>query len=203
MIPQWDVAIEVTAATPNVAGDLDGDLRLSPWVTNLGHIAIRPGDWDLAAETVAFEARMVAEADEASSDESTFEDALQRAEADSVDAEWAGLDLGVAGLVMTLNAAGFATATSCRKHPREPWAAYPFVLATGDDDRIAVLRPLVAEAGAGASPGAPGEGFGIYARAVTPLMALATLILRERATFAEMPTTIGWDEDAYEAETGW
>lgn len=203
VIPSWDVSVDVNVTVPNIAGDLDADLRLHPWVINQDHFPIRPGDWDVTEATIAAEAAVVANADEHTETFDEFEAMLQAAERDGIGEDWYGLDLGVAGLVMALNAAGFATASSCRKHPADPWADCPFVIATGDVDRIALLRPLALETSAGASDGPQGDGFGIYAASVRPLMALALLIVKHRAVFDAIPAPIGWDQDAYEAETDW
>lgn len=203
VIPSWDVSVDVNVTVPNITGGLDADLRLHPWVINQDHMPIRPGDWDVAEATISTEADAVADADWRSATVDEFEELLQAAEEEGIEEDWYGLDLGVAGLVLALNAAGFATASSCRKHPAEPWADCPFVIATGDVERIAFLRPLVLEAGAGASDGPPGDGFGIYAPSVRALMTLAVLIVKQRSEFDLIPAPIGWDQAAYEAEAAW
>jgi len=201
VVPTWDLDLSVDAVEPNVGGTLDVDLRLHPWVANAAHFPLRPGDWEAATTTVAAEQVLVARADEGSHNSQEFEDLLDASEAEHSDDEWSGLDLGVAGLVLALNAAGFATASSCRRHVgRPPTGDGPFVFATGDADRIALLTPLVADAGAGLDQGALGEGFAVYATSLTALMRLASLVLRARRQFEALPETIGWDQDAYENE---
>jgi len=203
VVPRWSVSVDVAAITPNVTGDLDADLRLHPWVVNQEHFAIRPGDWDVAEATIAAEAAAVAAADAASSNNDEFEGHLVAAEANDDGQDWGGLDFGVAGLVMALNAAGFATASSCRKHPGHTWAEYPFVITTGEAIRVDALQPLIQRANAGGCVGPPGEGFGIYADSILPLMRLADLIMHTRSTFQALPTQIDWDQDAYDADADW
>lgn len=198
VLPRWAVEVSVEAVSPNVGGLLDAELRMRSWVANLDHFALRPGDWEVAESTLAEERRLVGEADEASADAHEFEDLLAASEDGQVDADWSGLDLGVAGLVLALNAAGFATASSCRQHPGgPPFGDGPFVFVTGDEARISVLVPLARAAGAGLEQGPPGEGFTIYASTVRELMQLAKLILDARATFEVFPETIAWDDEAY------
>lgn len=201
VLPAWDVDVSVEAVGPNVGGVLDIDLRLHPWVANVEHFPLRPGDWEAATQTVAAEQDLVARADGNSRTDREFEDALVALEDANPGEDWSGLDLGVAGLVLTLNAAGFATASSCRQHVgAAPFGDAPFVFATGDENRIALLTALVANAQAGLTPGRLGEGFVVYAATVGPLMRLATLIVENRDDFEALPETIGWDQDAYENE---
>jgi hypothetical protein len=55
-----------------------------------------------------------------------------------------GLELGVAGLVYALSAAGTYTAASCRGHPGEQaWSKCPVVLLAFDRSHARVLQPLV------------------------------------------------------------
>lgn len=199
VIPNWHVRADVDIVTPNVGGELDVDLRLRSWVANAEHIPIRPGDWDAATSTLTTERELVDQADRASDTPEQFEDLLADAQAEHVEDDWSPLDLGVAGLVMVLNAAGFATTSSCRVHAGgRPFGEYPFVIATGDEQRIAALQPLARQAGAGMSEGPQGEGFGLYAPTIRVLMELAALIADARSTFEDLPETIGWDQDAYE-----
>jgi len=201
VLPTWSVVVVVDDVSPNVGGTLDTDLRMRPWVANMDHFALRPGDWAVAEATVAHEAELVRQADHASSSDAEFEDALAEFEGEHFDADWSGLDLGVAGLVLALNAAGFATASSCRQHVGgQPFGDGPFVFLTGDVARIGLLVPLAVASGVGLEPGPPGEGFTVYAATIAELMTLAALILTEREEFQALPETIGWDQDAYEDE---
>ena len=196
VLPQWDASVTVDAVQPNMSGELDSDLRMQPWIENYDHLQIEPGDWESAVRTIQAERTLIDEADKASDSPADFEHHISTAQGG---AEWYGLDLGVAGLVMALNAAGFATASSCRQHVGVlGFGEYPFVSATGDLERIAALTPLVQSAGAGMSQAAPGQGFGIYANTVRELMKLAELIVKARPAFDTIPETIGWNSTCEE-----
>lgn len=60
------------------------------------------------------------------------------------------LELGVAGLVYALSAAGMYPAASCRGHPGpNQWSPFPVVMFAADRLRAEVLQPLVADNGCG------------------------------------------------------
>lgn len=70
-----------------------------------------------------------------------------------------GLDVGVAGLVYALSAAGAYPAASCRGHHGDhSWSDVPVVLFAIDQCRASVLAPLVRDAGCGfdIDPARPG-----------------------------------------------
>jgi hypothetical protein len=200
VVPTWQVDVSAESVSPNVRGQLEADLRMRAWVANAEHLALWPGDWDSAANALAKERELVAEADERSESAEQFEQLLTDAEAEHRDDESSPLDLGVAGLVLALNAAGFATASSCRQHVGgAPFGDCPFVYTTGDDRRIEVLLRLARDVGAGLTEGAPGEGFVVYGPTVRVLMSLAARIVDARWAFDALPQTIGWDPESYEA----
>jgi hypothetical protein len=67
------------------------------------------------------------------------------AEAEDDDVLLDGLEVGVAGLVYALAAAGAYPAASCRGHPGYAWSDWPVVLFAIDQCRANALAPLVRE----------------------------------------------------------
>ncbi|MGV8977265.1 MAG: hypothetical protein ACOH17_04405 [Cellulomonas sp.] len=193
MIPTFDVEVEVESVGPNMSG-LASDLRMRGWVANSAFVRLRPGDWDAAVRAVTEEALIISEADSRSTTTQEFERLVQDAEDGASDADWAGFDAGVAGLVFALNAAGFVTATSCRKHVDDPYGHYPHVIAACDAQRFRQLLPLVVEDGAGISD-EPSGGFGLYGPTVEPMMRLAALLVAHSSEFEALPETVPWEED--------
>ncbi|WP_298442890.1 hypothetical protein [Ferrimicrobium sp.] len=96
-----------------------------------------------------------------------------------------GLDLGVAGLVYGLAAAGFWTAASCRGHPGTyAWSDHPIVVFACDRHRVAVLQPLVEAAGCGLTTDEHREGMlAVVAESVEDTMALARMVADHRSEF--------------------
>jgi hypothetical protein len=61
-----------------------------------------------------------------------------------------GLEIGVAGLVYALSAAGTYTEASCRGHPgRHAWSNCPVVLVALDRPRAEILQPLIENSNCG------------------------------------------------------
>jgi hypothetical protein len=103
-----------------------------------------------------------------------------------------GLEVGVAGLVYTLSAAGIYPAASCRGHPgKHAWSDLPVAIIAVDRCRAHVLTPLVKDAGCGfdIDPARP-ELLAIYSRSIE-----CTLILAE-AVINSLPQFRSCDEDA-------
>ena len=91
-----------------------------------------------------------------------------------------GVDLGVAGLALTLAATGFMPVASCRGHAApHAWSTLPTVFFAGDHDRIALLEDVVIRSGCHLSDGS-GNGAGlvvVQAPSVLATMELADAIL--------------------------
>jgi len=90
-----------------------------------------------------------------------------------------GLDLGVAGLVYTLAAAGFYPAASCRGHATATaWSTRPVVLFASTDEAARLLQPMVVSTGCGFVDGS-GNGvlIGVEAPSAVQMIALARAIL--------------------------
>lgn len=101
-----------------------------------------------------------------------------------------GLDLGVAGLVFALAAAGFVTAASCRGHTGDrAWAEYPVVLFATDVEHMQVLQLLARNVGCGFAidPARPSL-MCVLGRSVRCMVKLAELIVSRLADFGEMNT---------------
>jgi len=96
-----------------------------------------------------------------------------------------GLELGVAGLVYALAAAGCWTASSCRGHPGEhAWSPRPVVFLTCDTYRANILQPLVESASCGFCVDVCRPNLlGLEAESVVELMNLAQLVIDTRRTF--------------------
>ncbi|MEV0269784.1 hypothetical protein AB0H43_13480 [Hamadaea sp. NPDC050747] len=92
------------------------------------------------------------------------------------------LDIGVAGLVYALSAAGYATCSSCRGHPgisRPPQVGFGT-----EPERLSHLIPYVERSGCGME--VSGGVAWIYSNSVTALHALAQMLFDHRAHFESM-----------------
>ncbi|MGH3218980.1 MAG: hypothetical protein ACRDPY_09780 [Streptosporangiaceae bacterium] len=90
-----------------------------------------------------------------------------------------GLDVGVAGLVYALSAAGAYPAASCRGHHGDhSWSHVPVVLFAIDRCRANVLAPLVREAGCGFEiDTARAELLVVYSASIEGTIALAEAVI--------------------------
>ena len=96
-----------------------------------------------------------------------------------------GLELGVAGLVYCLAAAGMYPAASCRGHPGpSAWSRAPVVLFATDRIRAELLVPLVRNSGCGFNIAqSRAELLVIESKSIEGTLDLADDLLRELATF--------------------
>jgi hypothetical protein len=104
--------------------------------------------------------------------------------------ELEGLEIGVAGLVYALAAAGMYPAASCRGHAdSNAWSASPVVFFAADRPHAEVLQPLVREAECGfeIDPARP-EMLVIASASVQETLALAKKILSAISNFTELDT---------------
>lgn len=96
-----------------------------------------------------------------------------------------GLELGVAGLVFALSAAGFLPAASCRSHVGEhSWSPCPVVVFATDEEHAARLAPLVTDARCGfqLDEGRPGL-LAVCGPSAKEMHNLAGLVLDRVSTF--------------------
>jgi hypothetical protein len=99
-----------------------------------------------------------------------------------------GLELGVAGLVYALAAAGMHPAASCRGHPDpDAWSSSPVVILAADRPRAEVLQPLVRDSQCGfkVDPVRP-ELLVIVSSSIEEMLALAQDILDNIAQFRSL-----------------
>jgi hypothetical protein len=94
------------------------------------------------------------------------------------------LEIGVAGLVYSLAAAGMYPAASCRGHPTG-WSEVPVVFLAADREHAQRLQPLVGGAGCGfdIDPDRP-ELLVILSRSIEETLSLADAILSHLSEFA-------------------
>ena len=118
MIPEFGVAIaadvDLEALRPPTSVQAAGSAGF-----NGDHVDLTRTSWDVAMEALTEESRWLAEADEASTTVDEFVDHLYEAGQDDPDTQFvtmAGLDVGVAGLVLVLSAAGYLPWISCSAH---------------------------------------------------------------------------------------
>jgi hypothetical protein len=109
---------------------------------------------------------------------------------DSEEADLAALfrssDVGVAGLLQVLAAAGYAPCNSCRGHPHDEYGRAPQVRIGTEPERLQVLVEFVRQTECGVETGDDGI-VSVYARSVTELHRLAELMLDNRAVFEALP----------------
>jgi hypothetical protein len=133
----WPIT-DVSADEANAVARKDG--LLCHVVASLARDAI---DFDVLAAAV--ETGSVGEADEISAESlATLEPYL------AGESALEGLELGVAGLVYALSAAGMFPAASCRGHADpDAWSAVPVVMFAADRAHAEALQPLLESNGCG------------------------------------------------------
>jgi hypothetical protein len=96
-----------------------------------------------------------------------------------------GLEVGVAGLVYALSAAGVYPAASCRSHPtKSTWSPVPVVLVAVDQCRAHALAPLVKDTDCGfdLDPSRP-ELLVIYSKSIREMLDLAQRVIDSLSEF--------------------
>lgn len=152
MVPEFDVESYVSYR-PSRLRVLTADEVVNGFVHNIEYEPLPIVTWDEVANTLDVE-RGALDVARSAQDAASYESALDEVEDAGTDddlflAAVGGLDLGVAGLVMALAAAGGATFTSCRgqapgsihQHP------HPFVGVALDAPRAALLAEMVGSEG--------------------------------------------------------
>ncbi|WP_409466911.1 hypothetical protein [Amycolatopsis sp. GA6-003] len=96
-----------------------------------------------------------------------------------------GLEIGVAGVVYALSAAGFLTAASCRGHTSSnSWSTGPVVFAATDRRHAELLAPIAARSGCGFAWDSSREDLlAIEAPSVSEMLSLANAVLMEVRSF--------------------
>lgn len=141
--------------------------------------------WEEARRCVEAEARWLQWASGAQ-DAVRFDEILEAAPDEEApdDFDWLfrGNDVGVAGLVLVLSAAGYATCYSCRGHAKLAGTPVPQVRLGTEPERLRLLVRYVRQAGCGMT--VDGDGLAsIYARSVSEPHALARLMLGDHTVF--------------------
>lgn len=119
-----------------------------------------------------------------------------------------GLELGVAGLVYCLTAAGMYPAASCRGHPGpSAWSRIPVVFLATDRARAERLVPLVRDSGCGFNVGQSRAGLlVIESKSIQGTLDLADALLRELSTFATASLSgryLPWDYRCWDNRVIW
>lgn len=91
-----------------------------------------------------------------------------------------GLDVGVAAVVLALNAAGCITGTSCRGHPGRSAYVYPRVHFHADAAHATLVRDAAVATNCGFAGVAPIEA---WARSVPAMLDLAAALIARAETF--------------------
>jgi hypothetical protein len=102
-----------------------------------------------------------------------------------------GLELGVAGLVYCLAAAGMYPAASCRGHPGpSAWSRNPVVLFAADRMRAELLASLVRDSACGFNVAqSRGELLAVESKSIEGTLDLADILLQELSAFNSTPLT--------------
>ncbi|MCV7067495.1 hypothetical protein H7H51_20645 [Mycolicibacterium farcinogenes] len=144
--------------------------------------------WDEAEDCVAAEDRWLERAAGAPGPKQ-FDEILYAAPDEEAhdDFDWLfrSNDVGVAGLVLALSAAGYATYYSCRGHAGIVGTRLPQVRFGTEPDRLRQLAPYVSRAGCGAVVDTDGL-VTVYAQSVTEMHRLARLVVDDQAVFAAL-----------------
>ncbi|MGY1868214.1 MULTISPECIES: hypothetical protein [Nocardia] len=203
MIPTYDV-------TPHIRVQPAALRVLTPRRIVEGFAVVRDYEpqvditWGEAVECLDAEARWLDRA-VASRDAESFDELLDSAPeqeaGDDFDYLFRGMDVGVAGLVFVLSAAGYATCYSCRGHAGMMTDRVPQVRLATEPDRLELLVGYAERAECGLET----DGDGLvtaYAPTVLSLHKLARLMADDRAVFEAMdapawlaPALASRDED--------
>lgn len=171
-------ALSVPAQADALAGYLDGNREYDS--------SFAYSTWQDAEEVLSIEREAISGARSARSAEE-FDERLDDYYEDEDLLALGGLDAGVAGLTLALNAAGCLTTTSCRSHPGRPRAGidYPQVRFYCDADRASITRELAAHARCGFAAGDDGV-LEVWAPSVIEMMNLAAAVLSARDRFGAL-----------------
>jgi hypothetical protein len=144
-------------------------------------------DWERASELLQEEREALARVDGLAEDWESF-DEIAYEEYEAEGSLYGLLELGVTGLVYTLNAAGCVTASSCRGHPGKG-SGIAWVMFAGSAERVGLISDLAGASGASIDNMEPG-GIAILAPSVVETIELASRILAAASAFDRMPSTL-------------
>jgi hypothetical protein len=126
-----------------------------------------------------------------------LDSASEEESSDDFDWTFNYMDIGVAGLVHTLSAAGCVTCYSCRQHSRVIHQCAPQVRFATDAERFRILAPLAGVSSCGLAEGDNGL-VTAYAASVSEINHFARLIVGQRSEFDALPLP-PWMQRAVEA----
>jgi hypothetical protein len=139
-------------------------------------------DWEDVRDAVRIEKDLIAAADARSWSPDEFDAVLDEDLEDWQAMVLGGLDVGVAGAVLALVAAGCATSSSCRGHHTahpSPYAV-PEVVFWTDHQRAGIVRQVAAQSGCAFGVGDEGRA-SVWAPSVLEMTAFAEGLLARRA----------------------
>lgn len=184
----------MTGYRPTVADAYDNDSGLGG---NRAYMSLLATTWDEACEAVQEESRLLAQHGGDASAAQAAHDA--RVEEEEQGDPWlAGLDVGVAGAVLALSAAGALTASSCNGAQGHHEAG-PVVVLAADHARLAAVRVLAARCGLTVRPH---EWLTVLDGPLRAFTGLAAAVLAAKGEFDAMErprpyTDEGWDAPLY------
>jgi hypothetical protein len=144
--------------------------------------------WIDVAEGLDLEAQLVDRADRDSTDIDTFEAILEEDPDEDTQILFGMLDVGVAGAVLGLSAAGCVTSSSCRGFQGHA-SDLPEVAFWADPERARLVRNVAADVGC--SFGVDDQGrASVWGPSVRELMSLARGLYDRRADFEALPPRV-------------
>lgn len=185
MIPEFDVPtaihVDFDALRPPASVQPAGSAGY-----NGDHVDLTRTSWAEAIEALTEETQWLAEANEASTTVDEFEEHLYETGQDDPDTQFvtmAGLDVGVAGLVLALSAAGYLPWISCSAHGGG--TKIPQVGLYASAPRAMILIEAAQEVGCGIED--RDGGLWIFARSVLDMNRLAHALVEARDQFGALP----------------
>jgi hypothetical protein len=159
---------------------LDGNRLYDPGILDAG--------WDDVIEAITVEAGLIAAADAGSSTAAEFDALLDRDLEDWQELVLGTLDVGIAGAVLALSAAGCATSSSCRANHvgRSSDFVVPEVVFWTTPERAHLVRAVASDAGCAFGVDEDGRA-SVWAPSLAEMMTLARELLARRATFDGLP----------------
>lgn len=204
--PNNRVVIPTYDTTPGIRVQPSALRRLTPRDVVEGFSIVRDYEpmidvgWDEAEECLLAEAKWLKRA-AACRDAVEFDEVLSAAPEEEAgdDFDWLfrGVDVGVAGLVLVLTAAGYATCYSCRGHAGLMTERVPQVRVGTEPERLELLIGYAERASCGLDMDTDGL-VTAYGSSVIDLHRFAQLVYDDRGLFTSM-TDPPWREEAMEA----
>jgi hypothetical protein len=190
VIPTVEVEVDWAVDYDRLSRLTDDDLESSPFGTRgfAPSVAI-VASWGEAIELLERERAALARIAAAAGDEQEFEQ-LASEEDVIVDDPWEGpvsVDFGVLSACVALGAAGFATAASCRGHPKpNAWSSHPLLLLTAERRRTRILEELARKTNCGLKS-TENHRLALWAQSIEAVLALSEAIVENQKRFDRIP----------------